>query len=233
MPRSTPTTTDPPAGSFFGAVVPLPQGRHRLSREEVSASQRRRLLAAVTELVAEVGYANLTITEIARRARVAPNRFYEHFRDREECFLAAYDVFAAELLRRMAAVLPPASDDWRVMITGILHAYLGSLDAEPACARAFLVETDAAGQRARRRRREGLAVFAGLLRDRHQLMRRKDSSLGPLPDSTYIGFVHAVRELVADSLENTPGRPLVELAPEIVVWLSATVLGAEAARVEG
>jgi hypothetical protein len=82
MSRST-TPANPPPGSIFGAVVALPHGRHRLSREEVAASQRQRLLAAVTALVAERGYANLTITEVARRARVAPNRFYEHFSGRE------------------------------------------------------------------------------------------------------------------------------------------------------
>jgi AcrR family transcriptional regulator len=224
MSRST-TPANPPPGSIFGAVVALPHGRHRLSREEVAASQRQRLLAAVTALVAERGYANLTITEVARRARVAPNRFYEHFSGREDCFLAAYDAFAEALLARMAAVVPAASD-WHGFIAGTLHAYLGTLDAEPACARAFLIETNGAGPEARRRRREAYAVFAALIKQRHELMRRQDPRLGPLPDSAYSGFVHAVRELACDSLERSPERPLTDLAPDIVRWLAATVLGA-------
>jgi AcrR family transcriptional regulator len=224
-PMTSPIPRRPPAGSIFGTVAALPHGRHTLTREEVAASQRRRILAAVTELVAENGYANLTITEAVRRARVAPNRFYEHFSDKEECFLAAYDAFAQALLARLAAVTLAATD-WQVFITTTLHAYLGTLDAEPACARAFLIETNGAGAEARRRRRDAYVAFAALIKERHELMRRHEPRLGPLPDSAYLGFVHAVRELACDSLERTPQRPLTELAPDIVRWLTATVLGA-------
>jgi AcrR family transcriptional regulator len=190
-PMTSPIPRRPPAGSIFGTVAALPHGRHTLTREEVAASQRRRILAAVTELVAENGYANLTITEAVRRARVAPNRFYEHFSDKEECFLAAYDAFAQALLARLAAVTLAATD-WQVFITTTLHAYLGTLDAEPACARAFLIETNGAGAEARRRRRDAYVAFAALIKERHELMRRQDPRLGPLPDSAYLGFVHAV-----------------------------------------
>lgn len=214
--------------TIFGPPTALPHGRHSLTREEVAASQRRRLLAAATELVAERGYANLTITEAARRARVAPNRFYEHFRDREECFLAAYEAFAAALLARVAAV-SVAATGWQEFIVSTLDAYLSTLDAEPACARAFLIEINGAGAEARRRRREMYAAFAALLRERHQEMRKLEPRLGPLPDSVYMGLVHAVRELACDRLERGPDRPLTELAPDIVRWIGATVLGAGAA----
>ena len=211
--------------TIFGPPTALPHGRHSLSREEVAASQRRRLLAAVTDLVAERGYANLTITEAARRARVAPNRFYEHFRDREECFLAAYAAFSQALLARVAAV-SLAATGWQEFIVSTLDAYLSTLDAEPACARAFLIEINGAGSEARRRRRDMYAAFAALLRARHEEMRRLDPRLGPLPESVYMGLVHAVRELACDRLERGPEGPLTALAPDIVRWIAATVLGA-------
>ncbi|HEX3604436.1 MAG TPA: TetR family transcriptional regulator [Candidatus Dormibacteraeota bacterium] len=211
--------------TIFGAAAALPSGRHSLSREQVAESQRARLLAAVTELVAERGYASLTITEAARRARVAPNRFYEHFHDKEECFLAAYDAFAQALLRRMAAVTL-AAGDWHDFIASTLDAYLTTLDAEPACARAFLVEMSGAGAEARRRRREMHSAFAALLAERHRRMRATDPRLGSLPESVYHGLVYAVRELACDRIERDPGRPLTELAPDILSWIGATVLGA-------
>lgn len=218
--------------SIFGPANSLPHGRHRLTRDEVAASQRRRLLGAVTAVVAERGYAGLTITEVARRARVAPNRFYEHFRDREECFLAAYDGFARALLARMAEVTL-AAGDWQRFIADTLDAYLGTLDAEPACARAFLVEIGGAGPEARRRRAAMYATFATLLRERHERMREQDPRLGALPESAYLGFVHAVRELAGDRLERSPDRLLAELAPDIVRWLTAAVLGAGPAGTGG
>ena len=214
--------------AIFGPATALPHGRHTLSREEVAASQRRRLLAAAVDIVAERGYANLTITEVARRARVAPNRFYEHFRDREECFLAAYETWAQELLSRVAAV-STAATGWHEFIVSALDAYLSTLDAERACARAFLIEINGAGAEARRRRREMYAAFAALVRARHEEMRGRDPRLGPLPDSVHMGLVHAVRELACDRLERGPDGPLTDLAPDIVRWIAATVMGASIA----
>jgi len=216
-----------PSSTVFGGAEALPHGRHALSREQVAASQRGRLLAAVTALVADRGYARLTITEIARRARVAPNRFYEHFRDKEECFLAAYDAWAQALLARVAGAAP-AAGSLEELIAATLDAYLGTLDAEPACARAFLVEMNGAGAEARRRRREMFAAFAAVIRERHERMRRDDPRLGALPDSVYMGFVHAVRELACDRLERGAEGTLAELALDVVLWLTATVRGAAA-----
>lgn len=214
--------------SIFGPVTELPRGPHGLSRERVTASQRARLLAAITELVAESGYGGATITETARRAGVSPNVFYEHFAGKEECLLGAYDAFAGTLLARMGAAIDPAGG-WHDFVTETLDAYLGSLDAEPKAARAFLIEMRAAGPRARRRAREAHVAFAELLKQRHEEIRRREPFLGPLPDRVYLGLALGVRELVCDALENGERVPLTELAPDVRRWVTATVEGAAAA----
>src|SRR5581483_8986086 len=91
---TTSTTAPPP--------VRLPRGPHQLSREEVAASQRLRLERAITELLAERGYAAITIGELAARAGVSRGAFYEHFSGKENCLLSAYDRWAANLLESMA-----------------------------------------------------------------------------------------------------------------------------------
>src|SRR5919201_6795907 len=78
-------------------VRQLPRGRHRLSREEVIASQRGRMLAAMAEVVAQKGYARTTVADVLSRARVSRETFYEQFSDKEDCFLAAYD-FSVEAM---------------------------------------------------------------------------------------------------------------------------------------
>ena len=72
-------------------ITQLPRGPHRLAREEVLASQRGRMLAAIAEAVAEKGYAATTVADVVGRAGVSRKTFYEHFADKEECFLAAWD----------------------------------------------------------------------------------------------------------------------------------------------
>lgn len=217
-----------PQSSIFGTLTALPRGRHRLTREQVAESQRTRLMAAAAELLAEGGSANTTITEIARRANVSPNHFYEYFSDKEECVLAAYDVFVETLITRINADVA-STTDWHDFLVGAIDAYLGSLEADRAVARAFLIEMDAVGPAARRRRREGLASIAALLKQQHAQIRRRDETLGPLPDRVYLGLVNAVRALACDALESDPPFPLTDLQPDILHWITATIRGAAAA----
>ena len=67
----------------------LPRGRSRLPPPAVSASQRERLLRSVIAAVSERGYQPVTVADIVRRARVSKKAFYDHFANKEECFLAA------------------------------------------------------------------------------------------------------------------------------------------------
>src|SRR6267378_3396284 len=67
----------------------LPRGRSRLPPRTVRESQRERLLPAVTAAVSELGYPAVTIGDIVKRARVSKAAFYDHFADKEDCFLAA------------------------------------------------------------------------------------------------------------------------------------------------
>jgi AcrR family transcriptional regulator len=213
------------------APTQLPRGPHRLSREEVASSQRGRLLAAITGLVADRGYASTTITDLARAAGVSPNVFYEHFASKEECFLAAYEVFTTTLLTRVSDQVEP-TDDWTAFLLGAADAYLSALEGDRPAARAFLLEMDAAGPEARRRRNNAWSAFAALLRDRHEQMRAHEPRLGALPERTYLGICLGVRALVCGALEESPPAPLTELTPDIVHWVIATIRGASAATRE-
>jgi AcrR family transcriptional regulator len=217
---------------IFTPPQALPRGPHALSREEVAASQRARLMAAIPDVVAERGYAAATIAEISRRAGVSPKTFYEHFEDKLDCYLAAYDEFARVLLARIGGELD-ADAPWDEFVTAALTAYLGTLEREPVVARAFLVEIDAAGAVARARRRAAYIQFAALIRTRHELTRRLDPTLGPLPERAYLGLVHGVRALVCDALEADPRARLLDLAADIRTWLTATISGAGSDRLKG
>ena len=61
----------------------LPKGRHRLSRGEVSASQRGRILAAVVDVVAEHGYARTSVAAVVERAGASSKAFSEHVAGRD------------------------------------------------------------------------------------------------------------------------------------------------------
>ncbi|MGI8461965.1 MAG: TetR/AcrR family transcriptional regulator [Solirubrobacterales bacterium] len=216
------------AGSVETTVKPLPKGPHALSREEVADSQRTRLKSALTELLAEGGYAAVTIGELAKRAGVSRATFYERFAGKEECLLDAYDDFAAGILEAMTAGLDETTP-WDEFLAAALGGYLRTLERDPVAARAFIVEMDGAGDAARARRREAMHTFAAVLHQRHGMFRAVDPSLGELPERVYLGLTLGVRELVHERLELEREPRLGELAPDVITWISAMVEGAGAA----
>ena len=86
----------------------------------VLASQRGRMLGAMADAVASKGYAGTTVADVVAGAGVSRKTFYEHFRDKEECFLAAFDAGVDLLLAAIVGAQPPATTR-------------GSGSCEPAC----------------------------------------------------------------------------------------------------
>jgi AcrR family transcriptional regulator len=130
---------------LFEAELPSP-------REAVRGAQREQLLRAMLAVVAEKGFGTTTITEVVKRARVSTRTFYELFEDKEDCFLAAYELAISYVHGRIAA----AGDAG-------LDAYLETLAAEPDLARVLLVEVMGAGRKAWERRDRALDERVSLL----------------------------------------------------------------------
>jgi AcrR family transcriptional regulator len=135
-------------------VRQLPRGRHRLSREEVSASQRQRMLEAMALAVHEKGYTGTAVADVVAGAGVSRETFYQHFADKEACFLAAYEVAVDTMRRTMGDALAGRPADPLARLDRALRAYLDLLASEGAMARVFLVDVYAAGPQALQRRRE-------------------------------------------------------------------------------
>src|SRR5688572_33254182 len=112
----------------------LPRGTHGLDAGVVAASQRARLLEAVGAAVAEKGYASATIDDVVRGASVSKKTFYDHFRDKLDCFLAAYEAASDELLARLREA-QSRQEGWLERTRAGIVAYLRWLAAEPALAR--------------------------------------------------------------------------------------------------
>ncbi|WP_051111608.1 TetR/AcrR family transcriptional regulator [Sciscionella marina] len=122
----------------------LTRGRHGLSREQVSAVQRARLLDAMARVVAEQGYVKTSVAAVLRRSGVGRETFYELFTDKQDCFLAAYDAVVERLGTATRQALGDTGSALERWSRG-LASYLNTLAAEPELARTFLIEVYAAG----------------------------------------------------------------------------------------
>ena len=196
---------------------PLPAGRHSLTREVVLASQRGRILDAMAQAVAEHGYGATTVAHVVALAGVSRKTFYEHFGDKEECFLALYDTGIAYVLGRIIEALgdEDADSDARTRVIMGLEAFLAVLAEEPAFSRAIIREVHAAGPRALERRRATLEVFAQRYENINADARAKDPSIASLSHDSALALVGAISELIAIRIDDGQTRRLPELTESL------------------
>src|SRR4051812_50221854 len=88
-----------------GDIEVLPRRPRPNMRQELRASQRGRLICAVADAVAAKGYAATSVAAVSALAGVSRKAFYEHFEDKEACFLASYDTGAEAIHAAMVAAV--------------------------------------------------------------------------------------------------------------------------------
>jgi AcrR family transcriptional regulator len=146
-------------------AVESPEARaEERPRSPVGGGQRQRLLAATEALIAEKGAAATTIEAIVKEAGVSSVTFYEHFRDKEECFVAAFEKAVDELEGEVRDAVPAGAGRGDQVRAG-LGALLAAIDAEPARARLCFVEAQKGGRRMRARYDAALDAAAAELAD--------------------------------------------------------------------
>jgi len=220
----------PAAGAAAGGLpLVLPRGRHAAARDVVASSQRGRLLAAVATVVAGRGYAATAVADVIARAGVSRRTFYEHFANKEEAFLAAYDSGVEALLAAIDDGIAGAAPDWLAGAEAGTRRYLETLAARPEFARTFLVEVLAAGPRALARRDAVHDRFAANLARLTAAARADLTDLGEPPGHAYAACVGAVDELVTRHVREHGAERLPDLTPVLLDVQLALLVGREAA----
>lgn len=145
------------------ALTRLPPGRHGLPRSFVTDQQRLRIVAAMLRVLPQHGYPQTTIGHITAEAALSRSAFYHQFTDKEECFLATYDLAAEWFCERVERAVAAASSCPDRIRVGVGEA-VTLLVANPLVAHLFAVEALQAGSTARERQQEYLARFAAAVR---------------------------------------------------------------------
>jgi AcrR family transcriptional regulator len=169
---------------------------------------RDRLLAGMADAVREHGFAATTVAEVVRRARTSRRTFYEHFEDRDACFLALFDVVTEQLLETIAQA---ATGDgrWEERVDRAMAAWLGALAADPQLTRSCIQETAGVGPEGLRRMRTVDRRWAQLLVGLVDEARAHDPELRPLTPEAATVIAGGFRELVIQTLDD--GRDLLAL----------------------
>jgi AcrR family transcriptional regulator len=187
-------------------------------RAELRASQRGRLICAIADAVATKGYAATSVADVIALAGVSRKSFYEHFEDKEDCFLASYDTGAAAIHDAMTEAAR-GLDDWREILDAVFSTWLEFLEADHAFTRAYMIEFWAAGDAARERWKVRRERTAGLLRALHERAREEDPRIVPVSDTIVAAVVGGVNRVVISHVLEDTAEPLTTLKPELLRFI--------------
>lgn len=204
----------------------LPPGRHGLPREFVVQNQRGRIAAGIIAAVAEHGYHETTISQIAAAAGVSRRTFYGYFASKEECFFDAFDLIVAHLREAATAAAEPYAE-WPDRVRARLAAVLDVFAANPDLARFTLLAPPRAGseiaERYRRAMDEGLAELTEGI--------PADAAASQLSRAAQHALVGGGAALIVGKVEAGEGESLPDLLPDLLELTLTPFLGrSEAVR---
>jgi AcrR family transcriptional regulator len=185
---------------------------------------RDRLIAAMAAAIEQKDYRETTVADVVRLARTSRRSFYEHFEDRDACFLALFDATNDAMMRRVAESvdLHATLDD---QVDAAVGGYVDSVTEHPALFASFVRELPGLGASGAQRSVAAIERFARTLMALVDAAAEAQPGMvrRPLTIDTAIIIVGGLRELLVFSVQS--GRDLQELRTNVGATAKAILRG--------
>ena len=175
-------------------------------------------------MAAEKGLAAVTIADVVRQAGVSKRTFYEHFLNKEDCFVALYRAVSASALNTLKTAVT-ADRPWQQQLTEALSAYLTHMATSPELLRTLFVEIQHLGETGARARRAVMTELADFMVATlaHDTV---PAGEGGIDFSLALAAVGGINELIQQAVEQGKADSLPEMtstASEVVLRLARPV----------
>ena len=223
-----PSEVSAAAELLAGGNGQFPSGIRTLPPDLVSAVQRERLLAAMLRATAQLGYRETSVQDVLDWAGVSRPTFYQHFENKEDCFLAAFDAAAVRLRERLERA-GGGGESWRERLRLKLEELLRFVGDDPDAAMTLIVDARAACPAALIRRDELLDHFAGCIDTQ---VRPGLHEIPPPSAIAAAGIVGGIEALLYSRLNKGDIEDLESLLPSLMYFAVLPYEGHEAASEE-
>jgi AcrR family transcriptional regulator len=192
----------------------LPHGPHRLDRDEVVLHQRARIHGAMVEAIARSGYEETSVKQVIGLAGVSRRSFYEQFANKQECFLATFDLIVRRELQQIRSAYLAADGPLEERARAVFERFAQSTKDDRNATILVVLEAQRAGP-------------AGVLRLRratgaceHLLARSFAEAPGsmPLPMPIIRGIAGGLHGTASTFLRDGHANRDVDLAEEMLRW---------------
>ena len=180
--------------------------RSQRSADRVAAGDgagefRTRLLQGLGESITDVGYRNTTVADIVRRAHTSRRTFYEHFADKEACFVALVTETTAETVRQISSAVWPQAP-WQTQVRQAVEAWITCAESRPAITLSWIREIPALGDAARQLQRDMMDAFVVMIQTLCDTEEWRANGTGPVPRQLAVILIGGLRELIASTVED-------------------------------
>ena len=163
----------------------------------------------------EQGYSETTIADVVRVARTSRSAFYEHFADKEACFLAAYAQMTGAFIKASleAADRVPG---WEEKLEAGIVTYFRYMAEHPEVAISTVVEIHSAGRAGLKARNRALRQWMGTIEGAAVLGRREGVHIPELGEVGCAAIVLASEAYVQEYARRNRVRKVHEKAADVL-----------------
>lgn len=176
------------------------------------SDHRSRLLAGLAKVLEQKTLAELYADDIVREAGVSKRTFYQHFRNKQECFLALYEENSAYIVRTMLIATEDEGFSIPERIERGTLAYLTAMQSQAPLMKRLYIDILALGTEGLAARRRVINLFVELIVKFYEEEKALSPGLPELPTELVTGIVAGLNELILYRIEDGKAESLVELA---------------------
>jgi AcrR family transcriptional regulator len=183
-----------------------------MSKYKENTDHRSRLLAGLATVLESKTLAELYADDIVRTAGVSKRTFYQHFKNKQECFLALYEENSAYI---MTTLLQATQDESLSMVERVergAEVYLAAMQAQAPLMKRLYIDILTLGSEGLAARRRVIGMFALLITDMYSKEQQRLPSLPDIPEVMLTGIIAGLNELILYRIEDGKADELTELA---------------------
>lgn len=193
----------------------LPHGPHGMERSAVARNQRVRMYGAMIESVARKGYAKTSVADVIALAGVSRRAFYEHFTNKETCFIATHNIAARRTSKTMLHGWE-SERGWANRLHAACRAVLCDIESHPKSSHLVMVDVLGLGRKAYDCVRAYNALFERSLVTGFVLS--PDGAIcSPIAPRAIVG---GVREVLRARVDTTRWKRIPGLTDELLDWIA-------------
>lgn len=172
---------------------------------------RSRLLAGLALALEQGSLSALYSGDIAREAGVSKRTFYEHFANKEQCFLALYLENSGRILQALKAATEQPQLSLQQRIESGAQAYLGAMQRQSVLMKRLYIDILGLGAEGMKARREVTQQFADLIIALYEEERSRLPGLPPMKPELVLGVIAGLNELILFRIEDGEVEHLLDL----------------------